>query len=210
MIFLVKFSNINVKHFATNIKSVNAISSLKDFEHCENLSELYIRNNNISDLNEIYYLKNLKNLKILWLADNECVLNTNDPNYRLTVLRNLPNLQKLDNQLVSKEELERSLEFGRLIEMPSVLDSNKFINSDINKFLMPLTDDLKALISSMEECECADTYSNDTNRSKSNEAPSESNHNEFEMARNGAEKLSEFNDYSSSDESNGNTIGETR
>ncbi len=45
------------------------------------------RNNNITDLDEIYYLKDLKNLKILWLADNDCALNLNDSNYRQTVLR---------------------------------------------------------------------------------------------------------------------------
>ena len=126
-------------------------------QYCSNLSELYIRNNNIHDLDEIFYLKNLKHLKILWLADNECALNTSDSNYRLTVLRNLPGLQKLDNQLVTKEELDKALEVGRLIDMPSIrIESNNNVNSDLNKFLMPLTDDLKALISSIEETDCVE------------------------------------------------------
>ena len=74
--------------------SVNEITTLKDFEDCVNLQELYIRNNKIEHLYEICYLKDLPNLRILWLADNPCA---NVENYRMTVLRNLPNLQKLDN-----------------------------------------------------------------------------------------------------------------
>jgi hypothetical protein len=56
-----------------------------------------MRNNDINDINEIFYLKELKSLKILWLGDNKCAQDTNDYNYRMTVLRNLPNLAKLDD-----------------------------------------------------------------------------------------------------------------
>ena len=60
------------------------------------------RNNKISDLDEIFYLKNLEKLKILWLADNPVNSNNNQQDdltdqYRLTIIRNLKNLQKLDN-----------------------------------------------------------------------------------------------------------------
>ena len=81
------------------VLSVNEISTLVDIQYCAKLKELYIRNNKIADLDEIFYLKNLKQLKILWLADNECCSNGNisEEDYRLTVIRNLPNLQKLDN-----------------------------------------------------------------------------------------------------------------
>lgn len=75
--------------------SVNNIYTLADFAHCKNLQELYIRKNSIQDLNEVLYLKDLPRLKSLWLADNPCAENEQ---YRLTVLRHLPNLQKLDNQ----------------------------------------------------------------------------------------------------------------
>ena len=74
--------------------SVNDITTLEDFSYCPNLQELYIRNNKIGDLRQICYLKDLDKLRILWLADNPCA--TVD-NYRSTVLRNLPGLQKLDN-----------------------------------------------------------------------------------------------------------------
>jgi Leucine-rich repeat (LRR) protein len=74
--------------------SVNNITTLKDFKYCTNLIELYIRNNNIQDLNEINYLKDLKHLKILWLADNPCA---SSDDYRMIVLKALPSLIKLDN-----------------------------------------------------------------------------------------------------------------
>ncbi|GFS75900.1 hypothetical protein TNCV_4665491 [Trichonephila clavipes] len=76
--------------------SVNAISSLEDFSHCNNLQELYIRKNNISELGEIRHLRDLPKLKNLWLADNPCA---ESDEYRLTVIRALPQLQKLDNML---------------------------------------------------------------------------------------------------------------
>ena len=74
--------------------SVNNTSTLKDFSQCENLRELFIRKNQIEDLSEICHLKTLPNLRNLWLADNPC---DQTENYRNTVLKTLPNLQKLDN-----------------------------------------------------------------------------------------------------------------
>ena len=38
--------------------SLNKISSLKPFENLHNLRELFLRKNNIKDINEIKYLKN--------------------------------------------------------------------------------------------------------------------------------------------------------
>lgn len=73
---------------------MNNISTLLDFSYCKNLQELYIRKNCITDLNEVIYLKDLPRLKSLWLADNPCA---ECDHYRMTVLRTLPNLQKLDN-----------------------------------------------------------------------------------------------------------------
>jgi len=81
--------------------SVNKISSLKPFQYCKKLSELYLRKNLISDLSELKYLQGLGSLKVLWLWDNPCA---EQPRYRETVLAYLPNLVKLDNQAVSPEE----------------------------------------------------------------------------------------------------------
>lgn len=52
--------------------SVNKINSLADFQYCSNLKDLFVRRNNITDLNEICYLQNLPNLRNLWLEENPC------------------------------------------------------------------------------------------------------------------------------------------
>lgn len=44
--------------------SVNKISSLADFEDCQKLQELYLRKNNIKDINDLVYLQ-VKKLNIL-------------------------------------------------------------------------------------------------------------------------------------------------
>lgn len=55
------------------VSSVNRISSLADFEDCHKLQELYLRKNNIQDINDLAYLQGLKHLKNLWLEENPCV-----------------------------------------------------------------------------------------------------------------------------------------
>jgi len=59
--------------------SVNRISTLKYFAglvHIEvatlTIQEIYLRKNNIADINEIRYLTRLPRLKVLWLHDNPC------------------------------------------------------------------------------------------------------------------------------------------
>lgn len=115
--------DISIIRELTNLEvltlSVNKIVTLKYIQHCKHLTELYIRNNSISNLNEIFYLKELKCLKILWLADNEC---SRDPLYnslyRLTVIRNLPYLKKLDNSNVTQDEIINSKISGLIIDKP--------------------------------------------------------------------------------------------
>ncbi|NXV37478.1 CU002 protein, partial [Rissa tridactyla] len=97
--------------------SMNGISDLEPLNQCQNLSELYLRKNNIASLNELFYLKNLPRLRVLWLSENPCC--GSDPHrYRMTVLRNLPGLQKLDNQAVTEEELSQALVDGEEIMAP--------------------------------------------------------------------------------------------
>ena len=43
---------------------------------------------------EICHLRKLPKLRVLWLADNPCAA---ADHYRMTVLKTLPNLNKLDN-----------------------------------------------------------------------------------------------------------------
>ena len=57
------------------------------------LKELYLRKNSIRDISEIGCLKCLPKLRVLWLSDNPCA---SVEKYRMTVLKNLPKLTKLD------------------------------------------------------------------------------------------------------------------
>jgi len=82
--------------------SVNNISTLADFACCANLKELYLRKNAISDLNEVLFLKDLPNLKVLWLCDNPI---TELPHYRDFVVRCCPGLSKLDNADLTPDEI---------------------------------------------------------------------------------------------------------
>ncbi|XP_034988275.1 cilia- and flagella-associated protein 410 [Zootoca vivipara] len=106
--------------------SANHISSLEPMNQCRNLMELYLRRNNIASLLELFHLKKLPRLRILWLSENPCC--GPDPHrYRMTVLRNLPNLQKLDNRMVTEEELSHSLLEGEEITSPPAkLDVENF------------------------------------------------------------------------------------
>jgi Leucine-rich repeat (LRR) protein len=51
---------------------VNRLVTLSDFQYCRNLQELYMRKNNIKELNQILYLQDLPRLKVLWLEENPC------------------------------------------------------------------------------------------------------------------------------------------
>ncbi|XP_037080318.1 protein tilB homolog isoform X3 [Pollicipes pollicipes] len=108
-----EISDVSVVRKLPNIEvlalSVNNITTLVDFQYCHNLSELYIRQNNITDLNEVVYLKELPKLKALWLADNPCAQREG---YRLALLRTLPHLQKLDNTTVESEEVQKAMIHG--------------------------------------------------------------------------------------------------
>ncbi|CAJ1439529.1 unnamed protein product, partial [Effrenium voratum] len=69
--------------------------------HCPRLSELYLRKNEIVDLSEILYLRRLRRMKVLWLADNPCA---DLPYYRQYILHHLPGLTKIDAEDVTEEE----------------------------------------------------------------------------------------------------------
>ncbi|CAL1276044.1 unnamed protein product [Larinioides sclopetarius] len=114
--------------------SVNAISSLEDFSHCNNLQELYIRKNNISELAEIRHLRDLPKLKNLWLADNPCA---ESDDYRLTVIRALPQLQKLDNMPIRPDEIESARKHGYPLEMLLPKDDN-IETSPVNSQHVPI------------------------------------------------------------------------
>ncbi|XP_043108129.1 cilia and flagella associated protein 410 isoform X2 [Puntigrus tetrazona] len=98
--------------------SANQISSLEHISSCQHLSELYLRRNKIPSLSELKHLRQLRSLKVLWLAENPCCDAADPQRYRLTVLRALPGLHKLDNQVVTEEELTRALKEGEELVSP--------------------------------------------------------------------------------------------
>jgi hypothetical protein len=85
--------------------SVNKISTLADFAGCPRIQELYLRKNNVADLNEIYHLQNLKYLKVLWLSDNPCA---QESLYRPFIIKALPQLKKIDSTEISEEERQKA------------------------------------------------------------------------------------------------------
>lgn len=117
-----RLSDISLCREMPNIEvitlSVNQITSLQPLSQCQNLAELYLRKNNIQSLREICHLQGLPCLRVLWLAENPCC-GPNPHRYRMTVLRTLPGLQKLDNQAVSEDELAQAKEEGDLLLPPS-------------------------------------------------------------------------------------------
>ena len=91
----------NMPNVETISLSLNKISTLKPFSRCFNLKSLFLRQNNIADLNEICYLQNLPNLRSLMLRDNPVA---ELPNYRSFVAKTLPQLEKLDDIDISSAD----------------------------------------------------------------------------------------------------------
>lgn len=107
--------------------SVNKISGLADFEDCHKLQELYLRKNNIKDINDLAYLQGLPHLKKLWLEENPCVEGAG-PNYRAIVLRALPNLEMLDNVSVTPEELADAMKGAHLAQSQEEIYEDAYSN----------------------------------------------------------------------------------
>ena len=95
------FKNLSVLSLSSN--SISNISALKQ---CTSLKEIYLRKNNIADLRQVIYLKKLKELQVLFLADNPCF---SDESYRTKVLRILPGLSTLDVTNVEAAECQAAV-----------------------------------------------------------------------------------------------------
>ena len=85
--------------------SVNKIRTLKPFANLQNLKELYLRKNMISNLNEIKHLTECENLTKLWLKENPICDN---PNYRDVIICVLPQVQNLDDIEITDVEREKA------------------------------------------------------------------------------------------------------
>ncbi|KAE9419759.1 hypothetical protein Angca_004125 [Angiostrongylus cantonensis] len=81
--------------------SVNRVETLQPLRNCTRLVELYLRKNNIQSLTELEHLKDLRNLRVLWIDENPC---TRSGDYRHRVLRILPQLTKLDDKPVTLDD----------------------------------------------------------------------------------------------------------
>ncbi|KAM6441891.1 cilia- and flagella-associated protein 410 isoform 1-T1 [Liasis olivaceus] len=118
-----RISDITICRELPNVEvitfSANNISSLEPINQCQKLTELYLRRNCISSLHELFHLKKLSCLRILWMSENPCC-GSDLHHYRMTVLRNLPSLHKLDNKMVTEEELSHALLEGEEITTPPV------------------------------------------------------------------------------------------
>lgn len=106
----VGFEDVSILNQMPNVEvlalSINKICTLKDFQNCGALQELYLRRNNIKNLAEIRYLQNLPYLHTLWLNENPCA---EHPNYRHYVISQLPDLKKLDNQEITESERAKAM-----------------------------------------------------------------------------------------------------
>lgn len=103
--YFCNLSDVAVVEMMPNLEiaslSCNKIQSLKPFQHSTQLRELMIRNNNISSFMDLQYLSKLPKLKIVWLIGNPIA---NDPNYRNTVIKMLPQITKLDDTEITDLE----------------------------------------------------------------------------------------------------------
>ena len=80
------------------------MTTLKYFQSCSNLKEVYIRRNSISDLSEVGFLAKLQGLRVLWMSENPV---SSVPGYRDYVIKAVPQLVRLDNEDVTEAERER-------------------------------------------------------------------------------------------------------
>ncbi|XP_034039733.1 cilia- and flagella-associated protein 410 isoform X2 [Thalassophryne amazonica] len=110
--------------------SANYISSLTSLASCLCLRELFLRKNMIPSLSELCHLRPLIRLRVLWLAENPCC-GMDHSQYRMTVLRCLPRLQKLDNQSVTEDEVARAVLEGEEITTPSGDAQNQLSNNGL-------------------------------------------------------------------------------
>ncbi|KAK9506068.1 hypothetical protein O3M35_008070 [Rhynocoris fuscipes] len=115
-----QLSDVSILRKMTNVVvlslSVNNIDTLADIQYCKRLQDLFVRKNNIKDLNEVCYLKDLHQLKSLWLDENPC--SKNNDGYRLAVIKALPQLEKLDDVLIENSETVKAQTYGKSLYRP--------------------------------------------------------------------------------------------
>ena len=88
--------NLEIAYFTSN-----NLTTLKSFSKLQKLRELYIRYNKLASFDELNYLKDLKNLRVLWMMNNPIA---ELPAYREITIKLLPQLTKLDDVEISDAE----------------------------------------------------------------------------------------------------------
>ncbi|KAJ3288776.1 hypothetical protein HDU79_004587 [Rhizoclosmatium sp. JEL0117] len=89
---------------------VNRIADLSPFSYLTNLEELYLRKNEILDPRELRHLMGLPRLKNLWISENPFCDKIKD--YRLSMIRLFPNLDKLDDKIITDRERRDAAKIG--------------------------------------------------------------------------------------------------
>eukprot|EP00761_Pharyngomonas_kirbyi_P013086 gb/GECH01013113.1/.p1 GENE.gb/GECH01013113.1/~~gb/GECH01013113.1/.p1 ORF type:complete len:192 (+),score=48.22 gb/GECH01013113.1/:1-576(+) len=87
--------------------SYNNIEKLTGIEKLKKLKILYMSNNKVEKWSEFERLKELPELQELLFLGNP-LEEENRPNWRVEVLKRLPNLKKLDGVLIKEDELEEA------------------------------------------------------------------------------------------------------
>lgn len=160
--------------------SVNRISSLFSFQNLTKLKELYLRKNEIYDFEELQYLKKLPNLKILSLSENPIA---NFIDYRKIIIEILPNLEKLDEKIISVEfRPEEKTQFDRnaFIRQSSMISN--FVQNDDN-FYGPRKTSQDRLSNNRKSKNLNDSFENDNNGfnfNGQNERKSRTNYESFD------------------------------
>jgi len=89
--------------------SYNQVSSLDGLQGLSNLTTLYISNNNIKSWSELDKIAGLANLKDVLLVGNPIYDSfSSKEEQRIEVLRHLPNLAKIDGDMVKPAERDRA------------------------------------------------------------------------------------------------------
>ncbi len=86
--------------------SYNFITSLDGLSACTNLTTLYISNNLIKNWAELDKLAGLPNLRDVLFVGNPMYDDFPKEQLRIEVLKHLPNLQKIDGDMVKPAERE--------------------------------------------------------------------------------------------------------
>eukprot|EP00795_Rhopilema_esculentum_P002088 gene2088-17659_t len=99
---LKRIENIgSLKHLQLLDLSYNAIRSLRGLQSHDLLDTIRLRNNEIIDLSEVRYIRDLPLLRVLDLSYNPI---QDFPDYRLSIVFRIPRLVELDNIPVQPEE----------------------------------------------------------------------------------------------------------